>query len=362
MTVDPMHGELPRMKELELEQAKRAKLRRDKPQVFEKISKIDDRYRQGIATPIIDIAYSYACNLQCEHCTALGFKRRGARKLTPIDLRRISDEADALGLCQFCISGGEPLVFRDLDKVVQALQPDKFHLAMSTNGQFMTADMARHLKTIGVDKVKISLDDFDEAEHDANRRDEGAYKKAIDAMLHAKEAGLSVVIQTVVTHQNCQTPRLDQMARFAEDQGFTVDVLIARATGAWEGRHDVLIDEDDAEFLRRAHEEHPVLHRDTYPSYGIDKGCGTVDSTLHITQYGDVLPCVFIHISLGNLFEESLGDIIKRGQSIRCFREHNRLCLSGEDRPFIDKYMTRFYGKPLPIHWSEAFDDNDFVV
>ena len=102
---------------------------------------------------------------------------------------------------------------------------------MSTNGHFMTREMAHHLKAIGVDKVKISLDDFDEAKHDANRGDQGAYQKAIDAMLHAKEAGLSVVIQTVVTHQNCQTPRLGRWRRFAEEQGFTVDVLIARATG-----------------------------------------------------------------------------------------------------------------------------------
>ena len=347
--------------EKQLEQHKRAKLRREKPLVYDKVIKIDERYRQGIATPIIDIAYSYACNLSCEHCTAARFKKKGARKLTPDDVRRISDEADALGLCQFCISGGEPLVFKDLDAVVEALQPDKFHLAMSTNGHFMSQETANHLKAIGVDKVKISLDDFDEAEHDANRNDEGAYRKAIDAMLRARAAGLSVVIQTVVTHQNCQTPRLEEMARFAEEQGFTVDVLVARATGSWEGRHDVLIDEDDATFLRRAHDEHPVLHRDTFPSYGIDKGCGCVDSTLHITQYGDVLPCVYVHIALGSIFEESLADLIKRGQGIRCFTEHNSLCLSGEDRGFIENYMTKFYGKPLPVHWSEVFDDGDLV-
>ena len=347
--------------ERQLEQGKRAKLRREKPLVYDKVIKIDERYRQGIATPIIDIAYSYACNLSCEHCTASRFKKQGARKLAPQDLRRISDEADALGLCQFCISGGEPLIFKDLDAVAQALQPDKFHLAMSTNGHFMTQEMADHLKAIGVDKVKISLDDFDEAEHDANRNDPGAYRKAIDAMMRAKKAGLSVVIQTVVTHQNCQTPRLEQMAHFAEAEGFTVDVLVARATGSWEGRHDVLIDDADAEFLRRAHDEHPVLHRDTFPSYGMDKGCGCVDSTLHITQYGDVLPCVYVHIALGNVFEEALADLIARGQNIRCFREHNSLCLSGEDRGFINKYMTKFYGKDLPVHWSEVFDDGDLV-
>lgn len=347
--------------EKSLENAKREKLRREKPLVLDKILRIEERHQQGIATPIIDIAYSYACNLSCEHCTAARFRKRGARKLCPDDLRRISDEADALGLCQFCISGGEPLIFRDLDEVIAALQPDKFHLAMSTNGYFMTPQKAAHLKAVGLDKVKISLDDFGEAEHDANRNDAGAYRKAMDALFTARDVGLSVVIQTVVTHQNCRSPRLEEMARFAEREGLTVDVLIARATGAWEGRHDVLIDQEDAEHLRRLHEEYPVLHRDTFPSYGIDKGCGCVDSTLHITQYGDVLPCVYVHIGLGSVFEEPLGEIISRGQSIRCFSEHSSLCLSGEDRAFIDKYMTRFYGKPLPIPWSEAFCEDDFV-
>jgi MoaA/NifB/PqqE/SkfB family radical SAM enzyme len=320
--------------EKSLENAKREKLRREKPLVFEKVVRIEDRYRQGIATPIIDIAYSYACNLSCEHCTASRFRKRGARKLRPGDLRRISDEADALGLC---------------------------HLAMSTNGHFLTAEKATHLKAVGLDKVKISLDDFGEAEHDANRNDAGAYRKAMEALFNARDAGLSVVIQTVVTHQNCRSRQLEEMARFADREGFSVDVLVARATGAWEGRHDVLVDQEDAEHLRRLHETHPVLHRDTFPSYGMDKGCGCVDSTLHITQYGDVLPCVYVHIALGSVFEESLGDLITRGQSIRCFSEHSSLCLSGEDREFIDRYMTRFYGKPLPIHWSEAFCDDDFV-
>jgi len=349
------------MQEKEIENAKRAKLRREKPDVYEKVIKIGERHQQGIATPIIDIAYSHACNLKCQHCSAARFQKK-ARKLTPDDLKKLSDEADALGLCQFNISGGEPLIFKDLDEVIAALQPDKFHLSMSTNGHFMTPKLARHLKEIGLDKVKISMDDFDEKLHDANRNNPGAYKKAVDAMLNAQNAELSVVVQTVVTHQNCSTDRTLQMANFAQKNGFSLDVMVARAIGAWEGKHEVLITPEDAEFLRKAHEEYPALHRDTFPSYGMNKGCGCVHSTLHLTPYGDVLPCVFIHISIGNIFEESLADIIKRGQSIKYFKRFNRLCLSGEDREFIQNYMAKFYGKPLPLHWIEAFGKDDFVM
>ena len=72
-------------------------------------------------------------------------------------------------------------------------------------------------------------------------------------------------------------------------------------------------------------------------------------------------PCVFIHISIGNIFEEPLKDIIERGLRIKWFNEYQPLCLSGEHRNFIKKYMSEFYGKPLPISYKEAFTAEDFV-
>ncbi len=348
----------------QIEETKRAKLKKEKPLVFEKIMKIGERHSQGIATPIIDIAYSYICNLSCSHCTAWRgrwMRPKGARVLTPQDLRRMSDEAHSLGLAQFCISGGEPTVFKDLDDVILALQPDKFHLTMSTHGHFLTKEKARHYKDLGLDKVKISLDDFDPKAHDANRHSDGAYGKAITAMSNAKDAGLGVVVQTCVTHQNCQTGQIIDMAKFAQENDYTVDILAARPTGSWEGRYDVLITPEDEEYLFKAHQEYPVLHRDVWPAYGLDKGCGAVHSTLHVTQYGDIMPCVYIHIGIGNIFTGTLAEAIDLGQNIKWFKNYSRLCLSSEDRHFIKNYMAKAYGKELPIHWSEAFGEDDFV-
>ena len=339
---------------------KREKLRREKPLVVAKMLKLEERFAAKIPTPVVDICYNRICNLHCRHCFTTRFAKK-KRSLTPSDLKNFSDQAHGLGLCQLVLSGGEPLVLKDLREVIAALQPDKFHLAMSTNGFFLTKQMARDLKSWGLDKVKISIDDFEPAVHDANRNRKGAYQKAMSAMFNAKEAGLSVVMQSLITHQNCRSERTVQLAKFAKENGFVVDVMIAHAVGEWEAKHEMLIDEQDAAFMRQVHEQYPALHRDTFPTYGINRGCGAVRSNLHLTQYGDILPCGFIHISLGNIFEEKLGDILKRGISIRHFREYNPLCLSGEDRNFITKYMTRFYGKPLPVHWSEVFGDEDFV-
>jgi MoaA/NifB/PqqE/SkfB family radical SAM enzyme len=81
-----------------------------------------------------------------------------------------------------------------------------------------------------------------------------------------------------------------------------------------------------------------------------------------ITKYGDVMPCPYIHVSIGNFFKEPLRDIIKRGLSIKYFRNYMDTCLIAEDRKFINDYVVgKIYGKPLPVPWSEVFKNEDFI-
>ncbi len=343
------------------ESAKREKLRREKPLVYDKIIKLADMEKRGEPTSRIDIGYNYLCNLKCKHCMANTFQKKD-RSLTPADLRSIAEQADALGWCQFNISGGEPLVLKNFDEVLKALMPEKFHIGISTNGYFLTAVKAKHLKAIGLDKVMLSLDSYDEALHNANRARDGAYQKVINAIWNAQNAGLDTVIQTVITHQNARTENTVKLAKFAQENGFSLDLVIAKAIGQWEGRHDVLIDAGDAKFLRELNKEYPVARRDVFPSYGMRGGCGVLKKCFHISQYGDVFPCVFMHITIGNIFKDSLKTIVDRGMTIKYFKNPSPICLTGEDRNFINKYMSKFYGKSLPVDYREIFTEEDNYI
>lgn len=343
-----------------IENERRAKLKAEKPLVYEKIIKYDEKVAKGESAAIIDFCFDYKCNMHCKHCCNLSFAKKD-REMTLDDLRDFARQADELGLAQFNISGGEPLTFDNLDDIIAALDPEKFHIAISSNGLLLTKERAKHLKEIGVDKIRISLDSFDEEKYKETRHQEHAYSKAVQALFNAQEAGMQTGINTMISHQSCITPETEALAKFANDNGFNLDILIARAIGAWEGKEEVLISREDDDYLKNLRNEYPVLTRDTYPSYGQNRGCGTVKYILHLTKYGDILPCAFIHISLGNIFEEPLKDIIERGLRIKWFNEYQPLCLSGEHRNFIKKYMSKFYGKPLPISYKEAFTEDDFI-
>lgn len=345
-----------------IENARRAKLKAEKPLVYEKIIKYDEKFARGESNALIDFCFDYKCNMHCKHCSNLSFEKKD-RMMTLDDLKDIARQADELGLAQFNISGGEPLAFDNLDDIILALDPEKFHIAISTNGLLLTKEKAQHLRELGVDKIRVSLDSFDEEKYNDNRNQNksGAYEKALDALKISKEAGFQTGINTVISHQNCQTKETEELAKYANENDYNLDVFIARAIGAWEGKEEVLITAEDNRYLMELRNKYPVVHRDTFPTYGQNRGCGTVRNVLHITKYGDVLPCVFIHISIGNIFEEPLKDIIERGLRIKWFNEFQPLCLSGEHRNFIRKYMSKFYGKPLPISYKDAFTDEDYV-
>jgi MoaA/NifB/PqqE/SkfB family radical SAM enzyme len=343
-----------------IEQERREKLKREKPHVYDKFLQYDIKRARGESTAMIDFCFDYKCNMKCAHCSNLSFTKKD-RKMTIGDLKELARQADELGLAQFVISGGEPLTFSNLDEIILALNPQKFNIAMSTNGLLLDKKTARHLKEMGIDKIKISVDSIDENIYAKTRMQKKGYHEAIEALFNCKEAGLQAVVQTVMSHQTCRTDATEKLAKFCQDNDFNMDVIVARAIGRWEGKEDVLLDENDSAYLVALKEKYPMVHRDVFPTYGETYGsCDAVKNLLHITKYGDVLPCVFIHIAIGNIFNEPLKDIIKRGMSIKHFSVPSSKCLSGEDREFVRKYMSKFYGKSLPIHWSEAFGKEDF--
>ena len=264
-----------------------------------------------------------------------------------------------MGLARFVITGGEPLLFKDFDALVEAIDPQKFYLNCDTNGWLLDEKKAKHLKSIGVDRIQLSIDSLDADEHDSFRKAKGSHEKAMKAVDATLDAGLGIFIQTVLTKQRLYSAEFIEFVEYFNNKGVGVFVTYAKPVGAWEGNFDVLVDKEDMKYFEELEKKHKVFTHLT-PAYGLSMGCIAVKGMVSVTQYGDVLPCPYIHISIGNDFEEPLKDIIQRGMNIKYFGEHVHTCLIAEDRDFINKYITkRIYNKPLPVPCSEVFTDED---
>jgi MoaA/NifB/PqqE/SkfB family radical SAM enzyme len=351
------------------ENKRRDFLKHHKPKVYEKVMRFNDKLALGEGVPIIQFQYNYQCNLRCCHCSIEKFQMKrkderesGRRYFLMDDVRELSRQADEMGLSTIVITGGEPLSFKDFDDLVAAIDPEKFWIVSDTNGWFLDEERARHLKSIGVDKIQLSLDGADSETHDAFRRQKGSWQRAIDAVKACQKADLHIILSTVVWKGRPDSKEFHDFLEMAKDLGVGTYVTYAKPTGAYEGRYDQLVTPEDTDYIRMLEQKYDVFTHMT-PSYGMDIGCIAVKRILPITRYGDVLPCPYIPISLGNFFEESLKEIVDRGLNLKWFDPKVKMpCICGEDRYFIDKVMSKTWGDvEVPVRYNKIFTASDYV-
>lgn len=342
------------------EEQSRNKLRDEKPLVYEKIVKFDEKYQRGESIATVLLQYRYACNFKCEHCCVKEFQHDEKRKkLTIDDVKELSRQADEMGLARFIISGGEPLALKEFDALVQAIDPKKFFIVCDTNGWFLDKEKIKHLKSIGVDRMHLSIDSLDAAEHDQFRKMKGSHARAMQAIDDALAEGLGILVLTVVTKQRLHSEEFLRFLDYFTKKNVMVFVTYAKPVGAWEGHFDMLVDKDDMAYFRTLEKKYKVCTHLT-PAYGLSMGCIAMKGIISVTQYGDVMPCPYIHISFGNVTEQPLREIIERGLENKFFGEHVDTCLIAEDRTFINEYIAeKVYNKSLPVSYSEVFTDKD---
>lgn len=350
---------------------KREKLKECKPLVYNKVIQYEKRAKNKQAIPLIVLNYEYICNFKCQHCSSDGLMIKNSqdrkeanlqKHLTPESVKILFDQADRLGLAHVAISGGESLTYPDLDDVIKAIGPERFWIAIDTNGWFLDEKKAKHLKNIGVDKVQISLDSLNAQEHDEFRRQPGSHAKVMKAIDAAKVAGLSVLLLTVVWKDRAKSKEFIEYLEFAKNKNVSVYVSLAKPIGAWAGNLDQVCGDEEIAHIQALEKKYDLTTRFS-AGYGLDLGCIAVKRSITITKYGDVMPCPYIQTSIGNIFDESLKDILDRGLKIKYFAYGEKhTCLSGNrDYEFVQKYMPKIWTHKKPVSYKEVFTAEDFI-
>jgi len=355
------------------EQEKRNALKLKKPRVFEKVSRFQEKFEKGESIAILQFQYDYLCNFACEHCSADNQmlntrekkkKYKETRSFTLDDVRELSRQGDEMGLANIVITGGEPTTYKDYDQLIEAIDPSKWYIAQDTNGWFFDLEWAKHVKSIGVDKIQISLDGLDEESHDAFRNKPGSFKRVMKAIEAVKEVGLALNVSTVAWKSRVRNGEMERFIRWATENEIPLYISLAKPVGSFAGRLDEVCDSQDIEYLDKLCEDNSSFAHWT-PGYGLDIGCIAVKRMVSVTKYGDIMPCPYTHVSLGNFFKERLEDIINRSLKIKLFAHGKKeTCYIGnKDHEFIHKYLPKYQDKYNEVYaapYTDVFEDEDF--
>ena len=168
---------------------------------------------------------TYRCNLACEHC----YLDAGAaplvrtdnfadrRELGTEECFRVVDELAAFAPeCVTILTGGEPLLRRDIIDIVRRAAGRGLWVVVGTNGVRITENVARHLSEAGARGLSLSLDALDPDRHDRFRGVRGAWQNTVDGAAILNRTGLPFIVQTTAGSHNCG--ELEAIADFAHDR------------------------------------------------------------------------------------------------------------------------------------------------
>ncbi|MBV9805138.1 MAG: pyrroloquinoline quinone biosynthesis protein PqqE [Solirubrobacterales bacterium] len=157
---------------------------------------------------------SYQCPLHCPYCSnplEIG-DARYRDELASDDWVRVFEQARALGVLQLALTGGEPMLRRDLPALCAAARDAGLYSSLITAGTLFSDERARALRDAGLDHVQISIQSPDPQENDriAGNR---SFASKIDAARLTRELGFPLTINCVLHRQNLD--RIEEILELA---------------------------------------------------------------------------------------------------------------------------------------------------
>jgi MoaA/NifB/PqqE/SkfB family radical SAM enzyme len=285
----------------------------------------------------ITVWATWRCQCRCNYCSNFHLRQSISNKkaLSLKDYERIFTSAKKLGSINIHFVGGEPLVGEELLELIKIARPRTTIVSMATNG-ILLKKKAQELRKAGMDFANVSLDSPYAQIHDKVKHVPGAFKDTIEGIKFAKDVGLKIIITMVINHQNLNNGEVEDMVKLSGSLGVVLQLLPVRPMGNYRGNLEMLLNKDDMHKLYRLVSSWNVRW-DGRSNY-LKTGCPAGIEKLTINMFGDVYPCAFIPLHLGNLFEKSLEDIYYSTISSPAFKDWSPVCRSAFNDEFIKKY------------------------
>lgn len=166
--------------------------------------------------PIVVWSTTRTCNLKCVHCYTDSSNKKYNNELTTDEGIKLIDDLASFKIPSLLFSGGEPLMRKDLFKLVEKAAAKDIRPVLSTNGTLIDKENAKNIKNAGIVYVGISLDGMEKV-NDQFRGVKGAFSKAMKGFENCISVGQRVGLRLTLTKQNYKD--LNEIFDFIEKEG-----------------------------------------------------------------------------------------------------------------------------------------------
>ena len=301
------------------------------------------------------------CNLKCSHCYINATNKELNNELSTEEAKGLIDQISAVSRPLLVLSGGEPLLRTDALELVRYGAAKGFKMGLGSNGSLIDDKTAKSLKEAGIATVSISLDSSIPGRHDDFRGVSGSWEKAVNAIKALKENNVLVQVNTTVTQQNYG--EIDDIMSLSEKLGvenFHLFFLVPTGRGAKIADISPAKYEDMIKTVFAKSAKHRLNVRPSCaPQFmriakdaGLDmrqwiRGCIAGLYYCRVYPNGDITPCPYLPVKLGNVREKAFSEIWFNSEVFKNLRDFNTLkgkCGACEYRGLCGGCRARAYG------------------
>ncbi|MCC7372283.1 MAG: TIGR04053 family radical SAM/SPASM domain-containing protein [Chloroflexi bacterium] len=330
-----------------------------------------------------------ACALACIHCRAEAIPRRDPRELTTDEGFRLIDSLVEIGRPILIVTGGDPLMRRDVEELVKYAVGRGLRVGLSPSAtSLVTHERLERLQALGLSMVHLSLDGSSAETHDAFRGVGGSFDRTLEILAYAQRLNLPIQVGTTVTRRNWQD--LPAVAEIVERLGvrmWSVFFLVPTGRGQVSDMLDAAEHEGVLQWLHAVSQRAPfavrttaaqhyrrvVIQRErlargeaadgessavrwdlTGAGYAFRGGQAPAEQGVNdgkgfafISHRGEVYPSGFLQVSAGNVREHSLVEIYRESPLFRELRTPELLkgrCGACDYRRVCGGSRARAYG------------------
>jgi AdoMet-dependent heme synthase len=280
----------------------------------------------GQPTPrLVSWNVTSACPLRCPHCYIDAGQPvpAGPDELSTSEGRSLIDALALAGTRVLILSGGEPLLRKDILDLVRYGTLKGLRMAIGTSGTLLDWKCAENLKAAGISSVAISLDSLRPSIHDRFRGVQGSWRKAMKGITACLDEEIPIRINTTVSGENFA--ELGDIVSFGQGLGihdfqvfFTVPVGRAADSKIPDPeRYESMIGEVLEKTARPGISVRPtcvpqfmrIAKEQGFDHPSWSRGCIAGLSYCRICPDGEVTPCPYLPVTGGNVRKTTFSDI-----------------------------------------------------
>jgi radical SAM protein with 4Fe4S-binding SPASM domain len=288
-------------------------------------------------------------------------EREGKGELNTEEGKMLIDQIAEVSKPILILSGGEPLLRNDVFELAKYGTEKGLRMVMGTNGTLITDPIARQLKLSGIQRIAVSLDSSVPERHDEFRGVKGSWKRTVEGIEACRRNDVDVQVNTTVTQQNYD--EIDEIMTMAEKLGasnFHLFFLVPTGRGKKVKDISPVMYEKMIRGVLEKSVKHKLNVRPTCAPQFMriaklmklklkhwSRGCIAGLSYCRVYPTGEVTPCPYLPIKLGNIREKLFKSIWFNSEILRNLRDFNNLkCKCGicEYRDVCGGCRARAYG------------------